>query len=97
MRYMHLSPAAKSAAIEHLNHEKLGDIEETAPGVREEPLSRRVLGVSERQDLSLRPLGPEPCGWRCALPPARASSTIHGRPLGSDSSTHAHKAHWECG
>jgi len=30
MRYMHLSPAAKSAAIELLNQEKVGDIEETA-------------------------------------------------------------------
>jgi len=31
-RYMHLSPAAKSAAIELLNHEVLGDIKETAQG-----------------------------------------------------------------
>jgi integrase len=30
MRYMHLSPAAKSAAIELLNHEVVGDIRETA-------------------------------------------------------------------
>ena len=32
MRYMHLSPAAKSAAIELLNHEVVGDIKETAQG-----------------------------------------------------------------
>jgi len=37
MRYMHLSPAAKSAAIELLNHEKLGDIEETAQGSVKNP------------------------------------------------------------
>jgi hypothetical protein len=29
---MHLSPSAKSAAIELLNHEVLGDIKETAQG-----------------------------------------------------------------
>lgn len=32
MRYMHLSPAAKSAAIELLNQKKLGDNKETAQG-----------------------------------------------------------------
>jgi hypothetical protein len=37
MRYMHLSPAAKSAAIELLNHETVGDIEETAQGSMKNP------------------------------------------------------------
>ncbi len=37
MRYMHLSPAAKFAAIELLNHEKVEDIEETAQGSVKNP------------------------------------------------------------
>ncbi|MFY3742477.1 tyrosine-type recombinase/integrase [Anaeromyxobacter sp. Red801] len=37
MRYMHLSPAAKSAAIELLNREVLGDIKETAQGSTKNP------------------------------------------------------------
>ena len=36
-RYMHLSPAAKSAAIELLNQEVLGDIKETAQGSARNP------------------------------------------------------------
>jgi hypothetical protein len=37
MRNMHLSPAAKSAAIELLDHENLGDIKETAQGSTKNP------------------------------------------------------------
>jgi len=37
MRYMHLSPAAKSAAIELLNAEVLGDIRETTQGSGKNP------------------------------------------------------------
>jgi integrase len=37
MRYMHLSPAAKSAAIELLNAEVLGDIRETTQGLQKNP------------------------------------------------------------
>jgi integrase len=37
MRYMHLSPAAKSAAIELLNREVLGDIRETTQGPYKSP------------------------------------------------------------
>jgi integrase len=37
MRYMHLSPAAKSAAIELLNAEGLGDIRETTQGLQKNP------------------------------------------------------------
>jgi hypothetical protein len=37
MRYMHLSPAAKSAAIELLNREVVGDNKETAQGSTRNP------------------------------------------------------------
>jgi len=37
MRYMHLSPSAKSAAIALLNEKKLGDIRETAQGSETNP------------------------------------------------------------
>jgi hypothetical protein len=37
MRYMHLSPAAKSAAIELLDQERLGDHKETAQGSEKNP------------------------------------------------------------
>ncbi len=37
MRYMHLSPAAKSAAIELLSQENVGDIKETAQRSEKNP------------------------------------------------------------
>ncbi len=42
-RYMHLSPAAKSAAIELLNREVLGDIKETAQEFVKNPRAVRYL------------------------------------------------------
>jgi hypothetical protein len=44
------SPAVKSAAIELLKQEVLGDMKETAHVVFAEPVSRQVLNESRRQD-----------------------------------------------
>jgi excisionase family DNA binding protein len=63
---MHLSPAAKSAAIELLNAEARGDVGEKmqahqAPEGRNPVVPEGSTGFLEsgRQDLNLRPLGPE--------------------------------------